>query len=104
MSAIHRFVEQHAAGRGDAVAVVDAERSVTYRELNQRANAVARHLMTGGFRRGAHAVVAMPCSADLAIVLLAVLKAGGSYAWIDKRKPGGDLLTEVSIVVGHDRN
>jgi non-ribosomal peptide synthetase component F len=53
---------------------------LSYRDLNARANALARRLMAGGFRRGDLAVIALPPSPQLAIAELAVLKAGGAYA------------------------
>jgi non-ribosomal peptide synthetase component F len=82
-SAVHRRVEQQAAARGDALALVDGSRVLTYRELNYRANAVARALLASGFRRGSVATVAMDRSADLAATLLGVLKAGGAYRRAD---------------------
>jgi non-ribosomal peptide synthetase component F len=81
--AIHRVIEQQAASHPDALAVVDGARALTYRELNQRSNALARHLITSGFTRGGLALVKIERSADLALTLLAVLKAGGAYTWID---------------------
>jgi hypothetical protein len=83
VNAIHRGVEQQAAMRGDAAAYVDDERTLTYRELNSRANAVARALIASGFKRGSLAAVRMDPSADLVITLLAVLKAGGAYMRTD---------------------
>lgn len=82
-TAIHRIIEQHAAVRGDAPALLDDGRSLTYRDLNQRANAVARCLLAHGFRRGSIALINMPRSFDLAVMCLGVLKAGGAYAWLD---------------------
>ena len=76
---IHRFVENHAATFGEAVSIVDGDRSCTYRELNYAANALARRLISNGFRRGAHARIRMKRSVELAVTLLGVLKAGGSY-------------------------
>lgn len=67
----------------DAVAVVDGAQAVTYRELNQRANTLARRLGECGLRRGSVAMVQMPRSVDLATVLLAVLKAGAAYACVE---------------------
>jgi len=79
---VHRLVEQQAATRGDAPAIAgDGGDVITYRDLNVRANGVARRLLDEGFRRGAHLNVTMDHGIDLATVLLAVLKAGGSYAW-----------------------
>lgn len=65
----------------DAVAVFDGTHTVTYRELNVRANTLARRLGECGLRRGAVALVRMHRSVDLATLLLAVLKAGAAYAW-----------------------
>src|SRR5688572_13348105 len=80
--AIHRAIEEKAANQADTVAVADDYRSMTYRELNQRANAVARCLVAHGFRRGAVAIVNLPRSVDLAVASLGVLKAGGAYTWM----------------------
>ena len=82
MLAVHRIVEAHAATRGDEVAVVGADGVLTFRELNFRANALARYLIDQGLRRGSRAVVKMERSPDLTIVLLAVLKAGAAYTWV----------------------
>ena len=81
--AIHRAVEQQAAIRGESPAYVDGSRTLTYRELNGRANALARALIGSGFKRGSVAAVRMARSADLVVTLLAVLKAGGAYMWAD---------------------
>lgn len=78
---IHRRIEWQAARHAEATAIVDADHALTYRELNVRANAVARELIRRGFRRGSHARVSLPRGCDLAVVLLAILKAGGSYSW-----------------------
>jgi nonribosomal peptide synthetase DhbF len=85
--AIHRVIEYHVASRPDAIAVTDGPSAVTYRELNQRANALARRLSESGLTRGAIALVRMERSINLATVLLAVLKAGAAYAWIDPASP-----------------
>jgi non-ribosomal peptide synthetase component F len=81
LTTVHRLIEQQAAARGDRPALIDEMHSLSYRELNQHANAVARALFLHGFRRGHVAVVNMPKSMDLAIVCLGVLKAGGAYTW-----------------------
>jgi non-ribosomal peptide synthetase component F len=82
-SGVHRLIEHHAATNGEFTALIDGDRRLTYRELNQRANFVARRLIEHGFRRSAVAVVRMERSLELAVVLLGVLKAGGAYTWID---------------------
>jgi len=97
-SAIHRVIEQHSARRGDSIALVHGDRSLTYRDLNQRANARARQLIAHGFRRGSLAVVRMEHSLELAVTLLAVLKAGGAYSWLEGDE-GGSWPAGVSIVL-----
>jgi acyl-CoA synthetase (AMP-forming)/AMP-acid ligase II len=86
-SAVHRIVEQRAATTPDAVAILDGARATTYRELNQMANTLARRFCESGLTRGSLALVRMPRGSDLAAVLLAVLKAGASYGWVDPGSP-----------------
>jgi bacitracin synthase 1 len=81
--AVHRIIEAHAARYGDSPAISDRHVTLSYRELNQRANAVARHLIAHGFRRGGVATVCRPRTAETAVVLLGILKAGGTYVLID---------------------
>jgi len=81
--AVHRVIEAHAARSGDSPAIADSGITLSYRELNQRANAVARHMIARGFRRGGIATVRLPRSVEAAIVLLGILKAGGTYVLID---------------------
>jgi hypothetical protein len=102
-SAIHRVIERHCANIGDSIAIMDGVRSLTYRDLNQRANATARRLIDHGFRRGSLAVVKMEPSPELAVTLLAVLKAGGAYTWIDPQEDSS-WPTGVSIVLGREED
>ena len=69
---------------------------LTYRDLNQRANALARRLIAQGLRRGGHAWVSMPRGEDLAVVLLGILKAGGSYTWPHTHESHSDGISIVS--------
>ena len=86
-NSVHRLVEQQAAKSPDAVAIGDGARELTYRELNQRANVLARRLTESGLTRGSLARVRMPRGVDLSVVLLAVLKAGACYAWVEPGSP-----------------
>jgi hypothetical protein len=97
---IHRAIEQQAATRPDAVALIDGERSMTYRELNRRGNVVARRLLDEGFRRASHAVIRMDRSIETAVVLLAVLKAGGAFTCFDIDE-GPSWPAGVSILKDH---
>ncbi len=100
---IQRLIEQHAAAHGDRTAILDQHETVSYRELNARANGVARRLMASGFRRSAYAIVRMPRGIDLAVVLLGVLKAGGSYTWFDPATCGDRCPAGVSFRTSRHR-
>ncbi len=95
---VHRIIEQHAATRGSGIAISDAGRVMTYRDLNFRANMLARRLQASGVRRGAHATVTMAPGADLAVTLLAILKLGGCYTWMAP-EPFGSEPVGVSVAV-----
>jgi surfactin family lipopeptide synthetase B len=105
--AIHRAIELQTATRPDGSALACSGRTLSYRELNQQANALARHLIASGLSRCSVALVRMPRSPELAVVLLAVLKAGAAYTWIDPQSPQAtELPASFCIVkekVGHER-
>jgi amino acid adenylation domain-containing protein/non-ribosomal peptide synthase protein (TIGR01720 family) len=84
---LHRSFEIQAAATPDAVAVVDPTGSRTYRELNARANRLARRLRAVGVGPDVPVGVFLPRSADLIAALLAVLKAGGAYVPLDVSYP-----------------
>lgn len=79
--AIHRVVEHQSVVSADAQAIRHGAEAMSYRDLNQRANALARRLMSAGLRRGSHVVARLDRSPELVITLLAVLKTGSAYTW-----------------------
>ncbi|WP_405386692.1 amino acid adenylation domain-containing protein [Streptomyces sp. NBC_01102] len=80
-------IESRAARTPGATALVHGETSLTYEELNTRANRLARHLRTLGARPGTVVAVSVPRSADLVVSLLAVLKSGAAYLPLDPDYP-----------------
>ncbi len=98
MNAVHRCIEQQAASRGTTPALVTDSGVLSYRDLNARANAVARHLVARGLRRGGRVTVSMAPSANLVVTLLGVLKAGGLYLW----QPGSSAIPALAIAVASD--
>ncbi|MGW2374840.1 amino acid adenylation domain-containing protein [Kitasatospora sp. NPDC001683] len=71
----------------DAVAVVDGDRALTYRRLDELAGRLAGRLIGRGVRRGDRVAVLMERSADLVVTLLAVWKAGAAYVPVDAAHP-----------------
>ncbi|MEU2393454.1 amino acid adenylation domain-containing protein [Streptomyces sp. NPDC007369] len=71
----------------DAVAVVAGATELTYRELDQRSNRLARALIRRGVVAETPVAVLLERSADLVVALLAVIKAGGAYVPLDARFP-----------------
>ncbi|WP_020635716.1 non-ribosomal peptide synthetase [Amycolatopsis alba] len=80
--------EDRVRQRPDAVALVCGEISVSYRELDDRSTRLAGLLAEHGARPGTFVGVRLPRSADLPMVLLAVLKSGAAYLPLDPSFPG----------------
>lgn len=62
-------------------------RHVSYQELDERSNQIARRLIHKGISRGDFVAVSMKHSPELIAVLLGILKAGGAYVPIDPEYP-----------------
>ncbi|MVO85503.1 amino acid adenylation domain-containing protein, partial [Streptomyces sp. p1417] len=84
------FAEQ-AAAAPDAPAVVFGEQRLTYRDLETRANRLARVVAGRGVARDTLVGLALPRSADLVVAQLAILKAGGAYVPLDPDYPAERL-------------
>lgn len=89
-SSIHALFATQAGRTPDSVALIgDGGDALTYRELEQSANQLARHLRALGVGRETRVGVVMPRSANLIVALLAILKAGGAYVPLDPATPPG---------------
>ncbi|MFD7546868.1 non-ribosomal peptide synthase/polyketide synthase [Streptomyces sp. NPDC059816] len=71
----------------DAVAVTDEGSTLSYRELDERANQVAHWLGARGVRPGSRVALLLERSVDLSVVLWGVLKAGAAYVPVDPDHP-----------------
>ena len=76
-----------AARTADAVAVVFEEVTLTYRELNERANRLAHHLQGLGVGPETMVGLCVERSPEMVIGLLGILKAGGAYLPLDPNYP-----------------
>jgi natural product biosynthesis luciferase-like monooxygenase protein len=84
---IHELFEAQVGRTPDAIAVCFEERSLTYRDLNARANQLAHRLARAGVGAGAKVGICMERSAELMVGLLGILKAGGAYVPLDPAFP-----------------
>ncbi len=86
-SCFHELFAAQAARTPDAIAAVCGEQQITYRELNARANQLARHLQARGVGPDTFVGLCMNRSVEMLVGLLAVLKAGGAYIPLDPAYP-----------------
>jgi amino acid adenylation domain-containing protein len=84
---IHRMVAEQAWRTPGAPAVSFAGASVTYKALETEAEALAGRLRAAGVGGGAAVAVVLSRSVSLITALLAVLKAGGAYLYLDPSEP-----------------
>ncbi|MCR9125434.1 MAG: LLM class flavin-dependent oxidoreductase [Rhodobacteraceae bacterium] len=84
---IPAMFEAQVAATPDATALVFEDESLSYAELNARANRIARVLGDMGVAPGAHVGLFLPRSVDLLAGALGILKAGGAYVPLDPAYP-----------------
>ncbi|AXA91301.1 non-ribosomal peptide synthetase [Massilia sp. YMA4] len=84
---IHALFERHAAAQPDTTAIVCAGGALSYRELNARANQLARHLRGLGVGPDARVAICAERSLEMVVALLATLKAGGACVPLDPVHP-----------------
>ncbi|MFE9392673.1 amino acid adenylation domain-containing protein [Streptomyces sp. NPDC006784] len=88
---VHDWFEEVVRQVPDAVAVCCADRTLTYGELNARANRLARYLREQGVEHESLVALCLPRSEWLVVSALAVLKAGGAYVPLDPSAPAERL-------------
>ncbi|WP_051775464.1 non-ribosomal peptide synthetase [Paenibacillus tyrfis] len=84
---IHGLFEQVAAGMPEQEAVVFQDQRLTYRELNERANRLARTLRAKGLQAEQLVAIMSERSIEMIVAVLAVMKAGGAYVPVDPEYP-----------------
>ncbi|TCP59051.1 amino acid adenylation domain-containing protein [Tumebacillus sp. BK434] len=84
---VHQIFEAQAASTPDAPAILMGDDSITYAELNERANLLAYRLQAQGIRPGDLVGIRLERSPELIISILGALKAGAGYVPIDPTHP-----------------
>ena len=105
--AVHELFEEQAARMPAATALVCEGQSLSYDELNARANRLAHYLKARGVGPDQLVAVRLPRSVDLITALLGVLKAGGAYLPLDPLLPAERLKftladAKVDVVLTHE--
>jgi amino acid adenylation domain-containing protein len=93
---VHELFEAQVERTPGAVAVSFEDRSLTYAELNARANRLAHHLRALGVGPEARVAILVPRSIELVVSELAILKAGAAYVPIDPSFPADRIAFMVA--------
>ncbi len=105
---VHELFEEQAALHGDSVAIVANGHTLTYRQLNEQANAWACRLMEQGIGLETPVGLCVDRSPEMIVGMLAILKAGGAYVPLDAALPEERLRllvhdTRTRVVFVHKR-
>lgn len=84
---VPQLISRQAATTPGALALAGGGRTMSYRELNRRANQVAHYLRGAGVGPDVLVGICLPRSLDLVVGLLGILKAGGAYVPLDPAYP-----------------
>ncbi len=87
LNSIHGAYEKQAREVPQNIAVVDGDKQLTYKQLDETSNRFARYLSGLGAGRGAIVAIIMERSLDYVVSVLAVLKSGAAYIPIDISNP-----------------
>ena len=84
---LHELFEEQVERTPGEIAVVAEERSLTYAQLNARANQLARYLKDRGVGPDVLVGICVERSLEMVVGLLGILKAGGAYVPLDPNYP-----------------
>lgn len=87
----HQLVEESVDADPDAVAIVFGDRSVTYGELEERANRLANHLVGLGVGPDVPVGIFAERSVEMVVGIVGILKAGGAFTPLDPKYPAERL-------------
>jgi amino acid adenylation domain-containing protein len=84
---VHEMVEEQARRRPEALAAQGGGRTLTYRELDERAERLAEQLRLRGVKANCVVAICLERSIEMLVAILAVWKAGAAYVPIDPEYP-----------------
>ena len=92
MHSIHLLFEAQVRQQPNAIAAVFDNQSISYAELNKKANQLANYIKNHGVKQDVSVAICMDRSIDLLVVMLGILKAGAAYVPLDPSHPKERLL------------
>ncbi|WP_395375878.1 non-ribosomal peptide synthase/polyketide synthase [Marinicella sp. W31] len=92
---IHTLFEEQVKANPDGIALVYEGESLTYQQLNERANQLAHYLIEQGVRPDTLVGLCLDRSLEMVIGLLGILKAGGAYVPLDPHTPSTRLQYQI---------
>jgi non-ribosomal peptide synthetase component F len=98
---VHQLFEEQAARNPEAVALIYEDQSLTYAELNARANRLARALVRHGVGRDQPVAIGLERSPELIVAVLGILKAGGACLPLDLSYPTERLTRILAFSEAH---
>jgi amino acid adenylation domain-containing protein/non-ribosomal peptide synthase protein (TIGR01720 family) len=106
---IHQVFEEQVRETPNAVALIAGPVSLSYEELNRRANRLAHTLMRFGVGPDIRVGICLDRSSELVVGILAILKAGGAYVPLDPAYPSSRLVSmledsEAAVLLTSERN
>lgn len=84
---LYHWLEEEGKRRPGAIAVICGDQEITYSELDQKTNQLARHLRQIGVKGDQLFGIMVPRSMEMLYGIFAILKAGGAYLPIDPNYP-----------------
>jgi amino acid adenylation domain-containing protein len=87
----HELLERQAERTPEAWAVISGDERLTYRELHERANRLARVLVARGVGPEVRVGICLGRSPEMLVGILGILKAGGAYVPMDPTYPADRL-------------
>ncbi|TCP54488.1 amino acid adenylation domain-containing protein [Tumebacillus sp. BK434] len=93
---LHELFEAQAAKTPEATALILGEETLTYGELNERANRLANYLQARGVEHETLVGVYMERSFEMIVSMLAVLKAGGAHIMLEPSYPQERLAAMIA--------
>jgi non-ribosomal peptide synthetase-like protein len=84
---LHELFERQSETHPQNIALICAGERMTYAQVEQLANQLARHLRSRGVKRGDCVAMLLPRSIEVCVALIGILKAGAAYVPLDPGLP-----------------